>query len=215
MPTASRPIARRHPFSFILLVAGAGAAACAAVLLVLAAVYSAVERQAARDETRRADAIVVLGSAVRPDGQPSASLRARTQQAIELYRQGYAPTLFLSGGLGRFPPSEAAAMRRLALAGGVPESALVLDETATSTRESVTNAARAAAARGWTSVLVVSEPFHMLRATRMARDAGLAAYAAPARRSPLHTQSRLRRYYTGREALALLWYLAAGRFLPG
>jgi uncharacterized SAM-binding protein YcdF (DUF218 family) len=205
---------RRHPLSALLLFAATGAATGAALLLVLASLYDAVERRAAQDEVRRADAIVVLGSAVRPDGQPSASLRARTQRAIELYRDGYAPALFLTGGLGRFPPSEAAAMRRLALAGGVPESALALDETATSTQQSVANAARAAAGRGWTSVLVVSEPFHMLRATRMARDAGLVAYAAPARRSPLHTQPRLRRYYTGREALALLWYLAAGRFVP-
>jgi uncharacterized SAM-binding protein YcdF (DUF218 family) len=197
----------------------AGAALVGATLLAaaFAGLYGAVDRQAARDETRRADAIVVLGSAVWPGGRPSTSLRLRTEHAISLYKQGYASTLFLTGGVGRFPPSEAAVMRRMALAAGVPESALVMDETATSTQESADNAAREAQARGWKSVLVVSEPFHMLRSSQMLRDAGsslrLEAYASPVTESPLHRVERLRRYYTSREALALAWYFTAGRLL--
>ena len=124
----------------VLVVLGVGAAAARGV-------YAAVERQAARDETQTADVIVVLGSGVRPDGRPSSSLRARTLHAIDLYRKGLAPRLYLTGGVGRFGPSEAAVMRKLALDAGVPESALVLDETATSTLESVDNAARAARER--------------------------------------------------------------------
>jgi uncharacterized SAM-binding protein YcdF (DUF218 family) len=174
-------------------------------------VYAAVERQAAKDETRAADVIVVLGSGVRPDGRPSSSLRARTLHAIDLYNKGLAPALFLTGGVGRFGPSEAAVMRRLALEAGVPASALVLDETATSTQESVDNAVGAARARGWRTALLVSEPFHMLRARRMARDAALDAYASPAANSPLHRVDRLRRWYTLRETAALLWYLSLGQ----
>ena len=187
-----------------LAVLGAGVAAARSV-------YAAVERQAAKDETRAADVIVVLGSGVRPDGRPSSSLRARTLHAIDLYKRGLAPALFLTGGVGRFGPSEAAVMRRLALDSGVPESALVLDETATSTQESVDNAADAARARDWRTALLVSEPFHMLRARRMARDAGLQAYASPAANSPLHRNDRLRRWYTLRETAALLWYLSLGQ----
>ena len=195
-----------------------GASFVAAVLLAgtFWLLYGAVDRQAVLIETRRADAIVVLGSAVWPGGRPSPSLRVRAQHAIALYQQGYAPTLFLSGGTGRFPPSEASVMRRLALDAGVPESALVLDEAATSTQQSAENAARAAAERGWENVLVVSEPFHMLRARQMVRDAGaeigLEAFASPAPGSSIQRTERLRRYYTAREALALAWYYAAGRF---
>ena len=183
----------------------------AGVLAAARGVYTAVERQATRDETRPADVIVVLGSGVRPDGRASSSLRARTLHAIALYKAGHAPALFLTGGVGRFGPSEASVMRDLALAAGVPESALVLDETATSTQQSVDNAARVARVRGWRTVLVVSEPFHMLRARRMARDAGLDAYASPAVDSPLHRIERLRRWYTLRETGALFWYFTAGQ----
>ncbi|MFN8481631.1 MAG: YdcF family protein [Anaerolineae bacterium] len=175
------------------------------------ALYSAVDRQAEQDETRPADVIIVLGSQVRAGGLPSGSLRARTQHAIDLYKAGYAPTLLLTGGLGYYPPAEADVMRTLALDAGVPESALVLDDRATSTQESLETAARIAPSRGWRTALIVSDPFHMLRSLQMARDLGLDAYGSPAYRSTLYTVDRLRRYYTLREAFALVWYYTLGR----
>ena len=181
--------------------------------VALATLYGSVELQAAVDETRAADVAIVLGAAVERGGRPSPSLRTRTQHAIELYRAGRVKTLFLTGGLGRNAPSEAEAMRRLALAGGVPDTALVLDETATSTQQSITAAAREARVRGWETALVVSEPFHMLRARQMARDAGLDAYASPATGSAIQRIERLRRYYTARESAALLWYFTFGKLI--
>ncbi len=188
------------------------------LLLALAATFvaltRAVERQAAVDETRAADVAIVLGAAVERGGRPSPSLRVRTQHAIELYRAGQVKALFLTGGLGRNAPSEAEVMRRLAVAAGVPEAALVLDETATSTQESMAAARAEAERRGWQTALVVSEPFHMLRARQMARDVGLEAYASPAMDSRIQRNERLRRFYTAREAAALLFYLTLGRVVP-
>ncbi|MFN8470660.1 MAG: YdcF family protein [Anaerolineae bacterium] len=181
------------------------------VVAAVAALYSVVDRQAEQDETRPADVIIVLGSQVRAGGLPSGSLRARTQHAIDLYKAGYAPTLFLTGGLGYYPPAEADVMRRLVLDAGIQDTALVLDDRATSTQESLETAARIAPARGWRKALIVSDPFHMLRSLQMARDLGLEAYGSPAYRSTLYTTDRLRRYYTLREALALVWYYTLGR----
>jgi len=198
----------------VLSVFGLGVLAVVIATATFLTGYRAVNAQAMRDEARSADAIVVFGSAVWPGGRPSPSLRVRIEHAIGLYKSGYAPVLYLSGGTGRFPPSEAAVMRRLALEAGVPERALVLDQEATSTQESAGNAAREAKAQGWRRVLVVSEPFHMLRARQMVRDAGngqgLEAYASPAGGSSLQRIDRLRRYYTSREVLALAWYYSAG-----
>ena len=190
-----------------------GAALVLGVVFVLVTFYASVNQRAALDETRPGDVAVVLGSAVERGGRPSPSLRVRTQHAIDLYRRGTVSTLFLSGGLGRNAPTEAAVMRQLALAAGVPDSALVLDERATSTQQSIDNAATAARAYGWRTVLVVTEPFHTLRARRMARDAGLDAYASPTPNSAIQRIDRLRRYYTARESLALLWYFTAGRVI--
>ncbi|MCW5851323.1 MAG: YdcF family protein [Anaerolineae bacterium] len=188
-----------------------GLAGGLSVVLALVALYQAVDRQAERDETRPADVIIVLGSQVRADGEPSNSLRSRTLRGVQLYQEGYAPLLLLTGGVGRFPPAEAQVMRRLALQAGIPDDRLVLDETATSTQESIETAARLARERGWRTVLIVSDPFHIYRARQMARDAGLDAYGAPAYQSHLYTMDRLRRYYTVRESFALLWYYTLGR----
>ena len=186
---------------------------CVAGASALSLLYGQVERAGTVDETRPADAAIVLGAAVERGGRPSPSLRVRTQHAIDLYRSGRVKTLFLTGGLGRNAPSEAEAMRRLALAAGVPDIALVLDETATSTQESIAAAAREARTRKWDTVLVVTEPFHTLRARHMARDAGLDAYASPAPGSSIQRIERLRRFYTARETLALVWYFSLGRVI--
>lgn len=189
--------------------------ACATIGLLIGAVvavtYFLVDRYATRDESRPADAILVLGSAVWPGGEPSPSLRARTERAIALHRSGAASHLILSGGLGRIPPAEAEVMRRLALAADIPASALVVDDQSGSTLESVSRAAAIARERGWHTLLIVSDPFHLLRAVTMARDAGVKAYGVPALDSPTYTIPRLRLYYTLREAFAFLWYIVAQR----
>jgi vancomycin permeability regulator SanA len=81
---------------------------------ILAVVYQRVDARSQEDRARRADVIIVLGSAVYPGERPSPSLNARVQHAIALYRAGYATHLILCGGLGTYPPSEAEVMRRLA-----------------------------------------------------------------------------------------------------
>jgi uncharacterized SAM-binding protein YcdF (DUF218 family) len=73
-----------------------------------------------------ADAIVVLGCRVDDAGRPSERMRRRMALAVELYRDGAAPLIVLSGG-GLGPVAEAAAMRDLALAAGIPAAALLLE----------------------------------------------------------------------------------------
>src|SRR6185295_19824962 len=80
----------------------------------------------------RFDAIVVLGAGVdgkgslRPTTEPSYSSRNRTTCGVDLYQQGYAPTLVLTGGDARVLGTgllEAVEMKRWAVHLGVPESA--------------------------------------------------------------------------------------------
>jgi vancomycin permeability regulator SanA len=192
------------------------------LLLVLVAVaalfvvtYRTIDQRSGRDESRPADVILVLGSAVWPNEQPSPSLRARTQRAIELYQEGYAPYLLLSGGLGRYPPEEAEVMRRLAVDAGIPQEALFLDKEAHSTWESVQNAREIMEQQGWETAIVVSDPFHIYRSLLMAEDAGIQAYGAPALESTTYTVPMRRAFYTSREVLALWWYLLQRTLNPG
>lgn len=179
----------------------------ALVCLAFVVTYWTVDRRSGLDDSAPADVILVLGSAVWPHEQPSPSLRARTERAIELYQQGYAPYLLLSGGLGRYPPEEAEVMRRLAVEAGIPQEALILDMEAHSTWESMEKARDIMEQEGWQTAIIVSDPFHIERSLLMAGDAGFAAYGSPALDSPTYTIPSRRMFYTSREVLALWWYV--------
>jgi len=185
-----------------------------AFAFLFAITYRTIDVRSTRDGGRQADVILVLGSAVWPNEQPSPSLRARMNRAIDLYRDGYAPYLILSGGLGRYPPEEAEVMRRLALEAGIPQEVLLLDKEAHSTWESIVKTEEILEEKGWGSVLIVSDPFHIYRALLMAQDAGLVAYGSPALDSPTYTVPARRAFYTSREVLALWWYLIQRLWTP-
>jgi uncharacterized SAM-binding protein YcdF (DUF218 family) len=185
----------------------AGTATLASVVLIgWSLALAAILRCAGTSQRVEADAILVLGAAVWPGESASPILYSRVQTAIELYEQGYADALILSGGLGQYPPSEAEIMRRLAASAGVPDEALILEDRSHSTLDNVRNAAALMRQRGWKSVLVVSDPFHVYRVCRMAEDAGLEPYPVPASDSPGWAIPRLRVYYTLRETLAVMAY---------
>ncbi len=76
---------------------------------------------------RPADWIVVLGARCYADGKPSQTLTERVRTACRLYRAGYAPKLFLSGGPGDGATHEVEAMRALAMEEGVAEGEIVVD----------------------------------------------------------------------------------------
>lgn len=180
-----------------------GLAICIGVVMIL---YLRVDARSQVDATRRADTIIVLGSAVWSGERPGPSLAARTRHAIALYKAGYASHLIFSGGLGRFPPSEAEAMQRLATSAGVPADAIVLEDQSHSTEENLANSKALMDAHGWHSALIVSDPFHLLRAETMAHDLGIEAYGSGASDSPSYTQAPWRIWYTTRESVALVWY---------
>lgn len=135
------------------------------VALLWVAAAALLERVGDRPDPEGSfDAIVVLGCRVLPSGKPSAALRRRTLHAVRLYRRGTAPTLVFTGGVGEHGGSEARAAAEVALAHGVPSSAIVLEEGATSTYES---AELVAELIGPGRVLVVTDAYHVLRSERV------------------------------------------------
>jgi uncharacterized SAM-binding protein YcdF (DUF218 family) len=82
-------------------------------------------------------AILIFGAAVRPDGQPSRTLRDRTEAAARFGATLPAPLYMPTGAIGRHGPSEASVMRRLLVELGVPPEDIVLEETGTDTLSSV------------------------------------------------------------------------------
>jgi uncharacterized SAM-binding protein YcdF (DUF218 family) len=192
-----------------------GRAAARALLVVLGALTCgvlglafAVDRFGQKDRARRAQAIVVLGARVLEDGTPSDALKARAERAAELYRQGLAPLVVFSGGVGRYPPAEALAARDHALTLGIPPAACAVETDSHSTAENAAFTARVLRARGLSEAILVSDPYHLLRARQYFWRAGVRVLPSPALLSGRNLSLPERCYWTVREAFALLLHPA-------
>lgn len=154
-----------------------------ASVLAIGWAISAIQvwRVASRDQAAPSDAIVVLGAA-QYRGRPSPVLRARLDHAIGLYARGVAPRIVFTGGIAEGDTaSEAAVSRTYALAEGVPDSSILLENDGRTTHESLGGVARILGARRLHSVVLVSDPFHLARAGQLARREGLEVRTSPTR----------------------------------
>ena len=116
--------------------------------------------------------ILVLGCAVWEDDQPSPMLRDRLDTAIELYRQGAAPKLLLSGDNSVKEYSEPDCMFKYALDQGVPAEDVFLDFAGFSTYDSIY---RANAVFKADSMIVVTQKYHLYRALNICDRLGIKA----------------------------------------
>ena len=159
------------------------------------------------DGTRaRPRVVVVLGAQVLPGGRPSPTLEVRTRHAGELYVRGMADLLVPTGGEGERPPSEAVVMSGILRKMGVPEAAILREDTARSTWESAVRVAEIVHHRGIGEVLVVTDPLHCVRTVASFGRVGLLAVAEPVYSSPMWRKKWSRRGQFVRESGALVWY---------
>lgn len=147
---------------------------------------------AARDNARRADAIVVLGAA-QYDGRPSPVLKARIDHALSLFDRKLAPRLIVTGGRGEGDTtSEAAVARNYALRRGVPDSAILLEASGRTTEESIRAVASILESRDLNSAVLVSDPAHMFRLWVLAYRFGVTPYTSPTQGPALSRRARFR-----------------------
>ena len=165
---------RRLAAGFVLLVFG-----------YFAVTFVQVWRAARSDDARPSEAIVVLGAA-QFDGRPSAVFRARLDHAADLFAEGIAPTIVVTGGKqegDRF--TEASAGAAYLVERGVPDGAILRETTSSSSFESLSASSRFLDERGIDKVVLVSDGFHSLRIEAIADELGLDAVTSPTRTSPI------------------------------
>lgn len=137
------------------------------------------------NDVREVDAVVVLGAA-QYDGKPSPVLKSRLNHAIELWKSGYAPLLILTGGAGvGDTTTEAEVGRKYAIAHGVPAAAIMIEKEGRTSSESLRSAAAILKERQLSSVILVSDPFHMFRLKVLARRFGMESHTSPTKSSPI------------------------------
>lgn len=123
-----------------------------------------------------ADAIIVLGASVLPDGTPSGILRDRLDDGIALYFAGAAPKLIMSGDNGTESYNECWAMKRYAIAQGVPSEDIFCDHAGFSTYETMY---RARHVFGAERVVIATQTYHLYRAIYDAQGVGMEAIGVP------------------------------------
>ncbi|MGQ9668526.1 MAG: YdcF family protein [Anaerolineae bacterium] len=160
----------------------------------------AVDRFGRMDQTRPADVIVILGAQVLPGGEPGPNLRPRTEKAVRLYQEGWAPVIITTGGIAGDAFSAASVAGRTAVAMGVPEEAILIAGGSNNTREDVRRAISVMRERGWHSALVVSHPLHLLRGILLFWRAGVQAFPSPTSTDVQNIPLHWRAYYAAREA---------------
>lgn len=132
-------------------------------------------------------AVVGIGSYLSPDGldhceqQPSersgcrsvdaivaisgGDTRARTAEAINMYKNGWANLLIFSGAAAdKSGPSNAEAMMLQAINAGVSPSSILLDETSETTKENAANTTNLFVQNKIQSVILVTSSYHQRRA---------------------------------------------------
>jgi uncharacterized SAM-binding protein YcdF (DUF218 family) len=109
------------------------------------------------------DTIIVLGTPANPDGTPSPEQRERTLEGVREFKAGVAPNLILTGGPAHNKYVEAHVMATLAIAQGVPPSAVIEEDHAQNTIQNIFYSQRIMTQHGWTSAEIVSSPSHLPR----------------------------------------------------
>ena len=106
---------------------------------------------------------MVLGAA-QYNGRPSPVLQARLDHAEQLYRDGWADVVVVTGGIvpgDRM--SEATAGRRYLVSRGIPAEAVVVAAAGHNTAGSMDAVAARLIGEGRSRVILVSDPFHLAR----------------------------------------------------
>jgi uncharacterized SAM-binding protein YcdF (DUF218 family) len=191
----------------------------AVVVLALAWLASVPLRiwwDARQEDHRSSDAIVVLGAA-QYDGRPSPVLEARLRKAQVLYEEGVAPVI-VTVGAGqegdRTTEAEAGADWLVDVA-GLPEDQVVAVPEGIDTKGSLDAVGEVFAEHGWTTAVLVSDPWHTFRSKAIAAAAGMDAVAAPVRSGPVVQSRRTQLRYILRETGAYLAWRLAGASTAG
>jgi len=185
---------RKHVMSLLLIL-------LACLSMSFFTVNSYVERVGAKyiypaDQVPHADAVLILGAYVLPDGNLSDMLRDRVTVGYELYEQGKVPKILVSGDHGRKYYDEVNSMKSFLKVKGVTGQDIFMDHAGFSTYESMYRARDIFQVK---KVIIVTQRYHLLRAIFIARAMGLEAYGVS---SDLHDYGQAMDIYAVRETIA-------------
>ena len=201
------------------------AALGALVTLWLAAAFTPLSARLAeglvrRDPPQPADAVVILGSRLQSDGEPTTDAHDRLAHGLELIAEGRASRLVVT----ELPPpaaSHAALARRAVERRGLSAEVLSVGPVRR-TRDEALAVAALCRERGWSRVLLVTSPLHSRRGALSMEQEGVSVLSSPALETQFDLESldrpheRLRAFASAlHERLGLWYYERKGWVRPG
>ncbi|ORX23111.1 hypothetical protein BVF91_08715 [Thermoanaerobacterium sp. PSU-2] len=123
----------------------------------------------------KSDAIIVLGCAVYGKN-PSPFFKERLNEAIKLYKEGLGKYIIVSGGKGPGEDiSEAEAGKEYLLKNGITDNVVLMDDGSYSTLQNLENSKKIMDRKSLKKAIIVSNKFHLKRASMIAKEAGINA----------------------------------------
>jgi SanA protein len=170
------------------LAIGAGVALVLLVALANFYVLSQGDESTSRvADVPRAEVAIVPGALVEPDGDMSAMLAARVEQASRLWHAGKVEKILVSGDHGSWKYDEPDTMRKALVAAQVAPEDVFEDHAGFDTWATMV---RAREIFGVGDAVVITQGFHMPRALYLADEAGIEATGLTADLQPWGTQGR-------------------------
>lgn len=145
------------------------------VLVLYGGVMIIIANQSTQAELRPVDALLVLNVA-EWDGTPSTVVTARLDEAIRLYRLGYATRIVLAASPGTAPSSFA---QQYLVQNRIADIAIGTVAPAVDLRDLMAVVAAFNQDNSIQTMLLVGDPALMLRALKVSHDLRLVVYAAP------------------------------------
>lgn len=150
--------------------------------------------------------LVIFGAAVWKDGRASNAMRRRVEGALHSAAGVPNPLFLVSGGVGKYPPSEAQVMSTLLQEAGIPKASILLEEASLDTLQSVRNCARILKSLPEIGqVVVCSDVYHIPRCRWLFKLYGIATHSGDVVSGRLQNKILRWWYYYLRELGALPW----------
>jgi uncharacterized SAM-binding protein YcdF (DUF218 family) len=167
----------------------------------------------AYDNTAKpSDAILILGAKSQYKNMTNPCLKARVEKGVMLYKQKYAPKIIMSGGDDSFQKdNQAEKMKAIATALGVPSSAILLEKQSSNTYENFLYTKRILQDKKLSSIILVSDPYHLARAELLAKTMHIPFSVSPATQSPCWSTYTFLGFDYFRDSLALIQYILTGK----
>jgi SanA protein len=129
-------------------------------------------------QVQSADAVIILGAYVRPDGALSWILKDRLDTGLSVYNSGKAPKIIVSGDHGQSEYNEVQAMKDYLLNHNVPAEDIFMDHAGFDTYDSIYRARDVFEVQ---SAIIISQNFHIPRAVYISKRLGLETQGVQAR----------------------------------